>query len=212
MDHKTTPAPAKGKRQRTRDRIAHAGIALFQAQGFDATTMEQVASAADVVRGTLYNHFPVKEAIVVHWLHAQLAEALEPLMAAAMARSSFLARVATLLDASSEWWEQNRGFAAPYVRHRFQEIREDQGDEPTSEIIPAYAWLIREGQASGELSRAIDADRLASYLHFLTLCALLDWVASPKTTLAQRYADALEFFMEGARARKGEPQRKATNR
>src|SRR5690606_33290790 len=102
----------------------------------------------------LYNHFPVKEAIVVHWLHAQLAEALEPLMAAAMARSSFLARVATLLDASSEWWEQNRGFAAPYVRHRFQEIREDQGDEPTSEIIPAYAWLIREGQASGELSRA----------------------------------------------------------
>jgi len=205
MGHKTTSAPGKwGKRQRTRDRIAQAGIALFQAQGFDATTMEQVAAAADVVRGTLYNHFPVKEAIVVYWLHAQLAEALGPLMTEAMARSSFLARVATLLDASAQWWSQYRGFAAPYVRHRFQEVREDQGDEPTSDIIPAYALLVREGQASGELSPAIDADRLASYLHFLTLCALLDWVADPKTGLAQRYADALEFFMEGARARKGD--------
>lgn len=212
MDHNTTSLVGKGKRQRTRDRITHTAIGLFQAQGFDATTMEQIATAADVVRGTLYNHFPVKEAIVVHWLHAQLADALGPLMAAAMVRSSFLARVATLLDASADWWEQHRGFAAPYVRHRFQEIREDQGDEPTSDIIPAYARLIREGQISGELSDAIVADRLASYLHFLTLCALLEWVANPQIALAQRYAAALEFFLEGARARTGTQQRQTTNR
>lgn len=201
MEHKATSAAGTGKRQRTRDRIAQAGVALFQAQGFEATTMEQVAAAADVVRGTLYNHFPVKEAIVVHWLHAQLADALGPLMAEAMARPSFLARVGTVLDASAQWWERHRGFAAPYVRYRFQEVREGEGDEPTSDIIPAYARLVREGQATGELSATIDAERLAAYLHFLSLCALLDWVANPKTALAQRYADALEFFMEGARAR-----------
>lgn len=197
------PTPASGKRQRTRDRIALAGVALFQEQGFDATTMEQIAVAADVVRGTLYNHFPVKEAIVVHWLHAQLAEALGPLMQEAMARPTFLARAATLLEASAAWWEQHRALAAPYVRHRFQEVREDQGDEPTSAIIPAYEQLIRIGQQSGELSGAVPADRLASYLHFLSLCALLDWVANSKTPLPRRYADALDFFMEGARARRG---------
>lgn len=203
MDSKTTPRSGSSKRQRTRDRIALAGVALFQKQGFDATTMEQIAAAAEVVRGTLYNHFSVKEAIVVHWLHAQLAEALGPLMQQAMARPTFLARAATLLEASAAWWEQHRVFAAPYVRHRFQEVREDQGDEPTSEMIPAYEQLIRSGQESGELSRAVPAERLASYLHFLSLCALLDWVANPKTPLPRRYADALDFFMEGARTRQG---------
>jgi len=206
MQHKAV-STGGGKRQRTRDRIVDVAITLFRERGFDATTMEQVAAAAEVVRGTLYNHFPVKEAIVVHWLHAQLAQALGPLMDEAMGRPSFRARAATLLDASAKWWEQNRGFAAPYVRHRFQEVREDQGDEPTSDIIPAYARIIRAGQESGELSTTMGADRLAAYLHFLTLCALLDWVANPKKALARRYADALGFFMEGARARPDGPRR-----
>ncbi|MDH5823063.1 TetR/AcrR family transcriptional regulator [Luteimonas sp. RD2P54] len=206
MADKTAAGPRSGKRQRTRDRIALAGVALFREQGFEGTTMEQIAAAADVVRGTLYNHFPVKEAIVVHWLHGQLAEALGPLMEEAMTRPTFLARVATLLDASAGWWEQHRSFAAPYVRHRFQEVREDQGEEPTSEIVPAYEALIHLGQEAGELSTAMPAGRLAAYLHFLSLCALLDWVANPKISLPLRYTDALEFFMEGARARKGRPR------
>ncbi len=201
MDRKAKPTISPGKRERTRDRIALAGIALFQTQGFEATTMEQIASAADVVRGTLYNHFPVKDAIVVHWLHGQLDQALEPLMQDAMRRPTFLARAATLLEASATWWEENRVFATPYVRHRFHEFRENQGDAPTSAMIPAYERLIRAGQASGELATAMPAERLACYLHFLTLCALIDWIASPKTPLPAMFADALEFFMEGARAR-----------
>lgn len=202
MDRKTIPQSNPGKRERTRDRIALVGIHLFQTQGFEATTMEQIASAADVVRGTLYNHFPVKEAIVVHWLHGQLDQALVPLMEEAMRRPTFMARAATLLEASATWWEENRPFATPYVRHRFHEFREDQGDAPTSAMIPAYERLIRDGQTAGELSTAVPAERLASYLHFLTLCALVDWIASPKAPLPAMFADALEFFMEGARTRK----------
>src|SRR5690606_38233713 len=141
MDRKATSQTSPGKRERTRDRIALVAIGLFQTQGFEATTMEQIASAADVVRGTLYNHFPVKDAIVVHWLHGQLDQALGPLMEEAMGRPTFLARAATLLDASTTWWEQNRLLATPYVRHRFHEFREDQGDAPTSAMIPAYEQL-----------------------------------------------------------------------
>lgn len=201
MPDNPTPVALRGKRQRTRDRLARAGVALFETQGFDETTMEQIAAAADVVRGTLYNHFPVKEAILVHWLHLQLSAALVPLMQEAMRHRNFRQRVMTLLDASAQWWEHNRQFAAPYIRHRFQEIREDQGEEPTSDMIPAYEALIRAGQESGELSAAAPARRLASYLHFLSLHALLDWLGAPTSPLAHRYAEALDFFMDGAKKR-----------
>jgi TetR/AcrR family transcriptional regulator of autoinduction and epiphytic fitness len=203
MDHTSDRAVLKGKRERTRERIANAGVALFQAQGFDDTTMEQIAVAADVVRGTLYNHFPVKEAVVVHWLHAQLDQALGPLMEQAMRRRTFRRRVGALLDASATWWEQHRDFAAPYIRHRFQEVRESQGDEPSSAMIPAYEELILAGQESGELSRDIPAIRLASYLHFLSLYALLDWLGNPRTPLSRRFSETLDFFLEGARTRGG---------
>lgn len=201
MIHKTDSSGNLGRRERTRDRIAATGIALFKQRGFAATTMDEIASAADVVRATLYNHFPVKEAIVVHWLHEQLTQALGPLMQEAMSRRSFLARVATLLEASATWWEANCLFAAPYIRYRFHEFHQDESDEPTSAMIPAYERLIRLGQESGELSSTVPAERLASYLHSLTLCALINWVTGPKVALAAMFADALDFFMEGARVR-----------
>ena len=64
-----TSQPTRGgrisrKKERTTQAIIKAAVALFQEQGIDATTMEQIAEEADVAKGTLYNYFPVKEAII----------------------------------------------------------------------------------------------------------------------------------------------------
>lgn len=34
--------------------------------GYEAVCMEQIADAADVAKATLYNYFPVKEALIGH--------------------------------------------------------------------------------------------------------------------------------------------------
>lgn len=41
-----------------------AAMALIRAYGFEETTMEQIAEEADIAKGTLYNYFPAKEAII----------------------------------------------------------------------------------------------------------------------------------------------------
>jgi AcrR family transcriptional regulator len=50
------------------ERILAAATALFETQGINATTMEQIAAAAPVSKRTLYAHFPVKEDLVVAYL------------------------------------------------------------------------------------------------------------------------------------------------
>jgi AcrR family transcriptional regulator len=64
--------------ERTRQLIADTAIALFSEQGFDATTVEQIAAAAEVGPRTVYRYYPTKEALVVRFtedtLHAGLAE------------------------------------------------------------------------------------------------------------------------------------------
>ena len=50
---------------RTRALIADAAYALFAEQGYDLTTMEQVAERADVGSSTLYRYFPTKESLVL---------------------------------------------------------------------------------------------------------------------------------------------------
>lgn len=49
--------------RRNRDRIVETARALFKAKGFADVSMDEVARAAGVGTGTLYRHFPTKEAL-----------------------------------------------------------------------------------------------------------------------------------------------------
>ena len=69
-----TPAPRKRKpqarAQATRGQILSAAKELFSRNGFEATTVQDVASAASVAVGTVYHHFPDKRAILLSLIDA----------------------------------------------------------------------------------------------------------------------------------------------
>lgn len=51
------------RRTATRAAILTASADLFGAQGFAATSVDQIAAAAGVAKGAVYHHFPTKEAV-----------------------------------------------------------------------------------------------------------------------------------------------------
>ncbi len=57
----------------TRERIIEAARTLFGEKGFDQTTTRDIASAAKIAAGTLFNYFPTKEAVAT----TIVADALE---------------------------------------------------------------------------------------------------------------------------------------
>lgn len=59
---KTDPATDKG--EHTRKHIFDCALGLFRENGFDATTMQQIADRAEVVKSAAYYYFPSKEAII----------------------------------------------------------------------------------------------------------------------------------------------------
>ena len=54
---------ANGNGNNKRERILAAGLRLFANQTYQAVTMDRVAEAAGVAKGTLYLYFPSKEAL-----------------------------------------------------------------------------------------------------------------------------------------------------
>lgn len=65
------------KRRRTRAAIADTALELFRARGFDGVTVTEIAEAAEVAEKTVYNHFPVKAALVFDAGDELLEELLE---------------------------------------------------------------------------------------------------------------------------------------
>jgi AcrR family transcriptional regulator len=78
VNRRTKPLPAvaksadgSGLRQRklqaTRERLTRAAMALFLERGFEATTIDDIAAAADVSRRSFFHYFASKEDVVAAW-------------------------------------------------------------------------------------------------------------------------------------------------
>src|ERR1700759_1714025 len=62
MKELSTPADRRTRNPRvTRQTISNVATRLFMERGFDAVTVDEIATAADVGRMTVFNHFPRKE-------------------------------------------------------------------------------------------------------------------------------------------------------
>lgn len=62
---------AEGRRERkqreTRRRIAEVGLQLFLSNGYDTTTLDQIANAAGISRRSFFSYFKSKDDLVLAW-------------------------------------------------------------------------------------------------------------------------------------------------
>ena len=60
-------------REESKHKIAHAAVELFTEKGYDTTTIQQIATQANVSKGLIYNYFESKEDIVLYIVNGMLA-------------------------------------------------------------------------------------------------------------------------------------------
>ena len=113
------------KKARTRVTIREEALRLFREQGYHATTVEQIAAAAEVSPSTFFRYFPTKEDVVLQDdVEPLLAEAIEhqpPELSVVAAVRASLRTVIGNLD--EEQWDRIRqqaelSMTTPEVRAR----------------------------------------------------------------------------------------------
>jgi AcrR family transcriptional regulator len=185
------------KKQETRQRLTKAALELFREQGYDDTTVWQIAEAADVAKGTFFNYFETKEAIVpalIGWLLRQLEEELLPEHGAP---ASPVARIKLALrliaeDPVTDPKLARRLFAA-IMKHRRQ-----LDTYPGFVLIRLFSDQVRQAQAAGEIRSELDPTQVGSLIFAAFAQQVMIWHHGYRPTpLSEMLDEAVDLLLDG---------------
>jgi len=191
------------KREQTANHLAATAFRLFEAHGYDAVAMEQIAAQADVAKATLYSYFPVKEALLAHQFREEIAAGMAGLAHGLAQQPDFRRRMESLLKASALWNASRRQYLPPYLRFRMSEIGTPPDRTPPnghSGVHRILESLFRAAQEQGEIRSDIAPAELAWIFEFLCMGAVMVWLRLPDDSLEQRFLQALEVLLNGVAA------------
>ncbi|QLE76173.1 TetR family transcriptional regulator [Streptomyces rectiverticillatus] len=142
----------ESKKQETRQLISDHATRLFLAQGFEETTIAEIAAAARVAKKTVTNYFPRKEDMALDH-HEEFAASLARAVADRAEGESALAALRRYFLAAVEDRSPVAGFAgyefahmiaeSPTLTARLRELH-DQREEALAETLAGY-----EGEGGG---------------------------------------------------------------
>ena len=104
------PGLRERKRQQTRERLTRMAMALFRERGFEATTLDDIAAAAEVSRRSFFHYFASKEDVVFAW-HEEITAALIAAVAARPRDESMLAAAENAISAMARQLEPDEAIA-----------------------------------------------------------------------------------------------------
>ncbi|MEU9446416.1 TetR/AcrR family transcriptional regulator [Streptomyces sp. NPDC048304] len=165
MAERESVVPGRRERNklRIRSRIYDSALELFTRQGYEQTTVDEITEAADVARGTFFNHFQRKEDVIAAWgetrrelLHGGLAaEGLRPDGEESTVHA-LLRCMSILADISLRDADQTRALLTAWVKAGFP-----LHEQPY--VSDTFAAFVAAGQGRGEIRPSVDA-RLAGFL------------------------------------------------
>lgn len=179
------------RRQETRERLFEAAVRLLSERDFDAVTVEAITEAADVGKGTFFNYFPNKEAVVGYFFEyksSRLAEA-----ARRVNEAEGVPDACTIdLPGGPIWQKMLRVFGlcsdSPKDNKRMTrtllalvltnvEVRRSY-EIMMQEIGKLIRGFIEEAQRCGEVRADLTAEQIVSHLHMVHLGAVSYWAYS----------------------------------
>lgn len=168
------PAPARrGRPGYDQQTVLRRAIELFNRQGYDGTSMGDVARELGLVKSALYHHVASKEAL----LAAALDEALDALTAAidrAGSGPTALARLRTALHESVRVLVEHLPAVTLLLRVRGNSEVEQAALRRRRQLDERLAALVSEAVAEGSVRDDVPAD-VASRLLFGMVNSLVEW-------------------------------------
>lgn len=193
------------KKEETKERIFKAAIRLFKHKGFEETTVDEIAETADVAKGTFFNYFPRKEAVLGYLPELWLAEGEERTAEILASREPAGERIRDMFTEFASFYEDDRELSK-YVVREWMDRQSSGTDEACCRWDAFGIDVVRQLQANCEVRRDVDPERAYQVLGGVYHGTLMQWLTTEPIPfpLRDELRRRLTLVMEGLMGRSKE--------
>ncbi len=188
------------KKRELREHIYETARQLFLEHGFETTTVEQIAEAADIAQATFFNHFQSKNAVLAE-MTGEVVGRLNEFIEEQLARPvSAQERITGFTDRTTSEIAQARSLAHNVLLELMGTGRQPGKPVPyLARVNEAFAAIINQGQQRGEVRSDLDEAFLAEMVVGAVNATLTNWMNDPEYPLESRMREAAAFIGEAIR-------------
>jgi AcrR family transcriptional regulator len=185
------------RKQETRRQIFQAAMKLFERKGIFSTTVEEITEAADVGKGTFFNYFPSKEAIL-----SALAERQLGVIDRAVEKADSATTVRPILREMCKELSAGPGRSPIMLRSLFAMVLSNNMlFELFSRALRKgrgkVAMIIERGQQLGEVRTDLPAIEIARSLQQTAFGTSFIWAVSQPSDLMAWQERSMDLFWRG---------------
>jgi AcrR family transcriptional regulator len=191
------------QKKRRRERIFQASMALFRQRGFQETTASDIAKAAHVSRGTFFNYFPYKEAVLLEYGALLLAGLREEVKGRLARGEDPLAILRFIFQEVARYTEAEKDLVLPLLYELLNPdpIRAKAAFEalPLGDLI---AQVLRPLREKDLVRKDLSLERMGRTLADLYFLTALRWAAyTPERDLKEELQKTLDLALLGILSR-----------
>lgn len=164
------------KKIETKNTIFEVAARLFKEKGFESTTVDEITREAEIGKGTFFNYYPTKEALLVDFVKEK-EELVFELVKNELRKSTHVRekiKNALLIVAKSN--ERNKEITKLFV---FEHLRHYGYNERTSQGLNTLLHKILEkGVEADEIRKSIDIKKASENITGIYYAALMEWLWS----------------------------------
>jgi len=176
------------KKAKTRKQIFQSGMRLFMKQGFDETTVDDIAKAAGISRRTFFRYFPTKEAAFFAEQEERLIRFHQVLQDRQPEESGYeLVKRACLMMGRVYMADkelvltQNRIIYSSKTLKGYDSLLDDQWEQAIFEALLECPDVEESGQKKAGMDKALYARVISGALIGTIRALLREWIASEGT-------------------------------
>ncbi len=164
------------KKIETRNKIFEVAGRLFKEKGFENTTVDEITREAGIGKGTFFNYYPAKEALLVDFVKEK-EELLFDLVQNELRKNTHVREkiknsLLTVAKSNEKNKELTRLFVVEHLRHYGYNERTSRG------LNTLLNKILEKGVEAGEIRNIIDIKKASESITGIYYASLMEWLWS----------------------------------